>query len=178
MDGADLNVDLIVALFIHFGKLPCQILFALQDQRLQEARNKLDERFRAEQKQQQEQTFVDPQIPERIPPASETCIICMSTERLVSPDDAVRTFCLHGKIFHKKCLEQWKKERTTCPTCRLPLDVKQCFLKMVRAGDIKVLQQAMDHWEQFPETSLLDLFLHKSGLGHDDEARMSYKLFY
>ncbi|XP_048458937.1 E3 ubiquitin-protein ligase DZIP3-like isoform X1 [Rhincodon typus] len=45
----------------------------------------------------------------------DPCIICH--EELVPPKDCYKLECKH--IFHKKCIDYWLKEQSTCPICRI-----------------------------------------------------------
>jgi hypothetical protein len=51
-------------------------------------------------------------------PDGSPCSICMEQMTATSS----RTLgCDH--IFHKRCLERWKRTRRTCPICRAPFDM-------------------------------------------------------
>ncbi|XP_078089059.1 E3 ubiquitin-protein ligase DZIP3-like isoform X2 [Mustelus asterias] len=45
----------------------------------------------------------------------DPCVICH--EELVPPKDCYKLECKH--IFHKKCIDHWLKEQSTCPICRI-----------------------------------------------------------
>ncbi|XP_038657755.1 E3 ubiquitin-protein ligase DZIP3-like isoform X1 [Scyliorhinus canicula] len=45
----------------------------------------------------------------------DPCVICH--EELVPPKDCYELDCKH--IFHKKCIDYWLKEQSTCPICRI-----------------------------------------------------------
>ncbi|XP_072441489.1 E3 ubiquitin-protein ligase DZIP3-like isoform X1 [Chiloscyllium punctatum] len=45
----------------------------------------------------------------------DPCVICH--EELVPPKDCYELECKH--IFHKKCIDYWLKEQSTCPICRI-----------------------------------------------------------
>lgn len=53
------------------------------------------------------------QRPESI--EEDPCVICH--EELVPLDDCYQLECKH--IFHKKCIDYWLKEQSTCPICRI-----------------------------------------------------------
>ncbi|XP_067849173.1 E3 ubiquitin-protein ligase DZIP3-like isoform X2 [Heptranchias perlo] len=45
----------------------------------------------------------------------DPCVICH--DELVPPKDCYELECKH--IFHKKCIDDWLKEQSTCPICRI-----------------------------------------------------------
>ncbi|XP_041067280.1 uncharacterized protein LOC121290638 isoform X3 [Carcharodon carcharias] len=45
----------------------------------------------------------------------DPCVICH--EELVPPKDCYELECKH--VFHKKCIDYWLKEQSTCPICRI-----------------------------------------------------------
>ncbi|XP_072369712.1 E3 ubiquitin-protein ligase DZIP3-like isoform X2 [Scyliorhinus torazame] len=45
----------------------------------------------------------------------DPCVICH--EELIPPKDCYELDCKH--IFHKKCIDYWLKEQSTCPICRI-----------------------------------------------------------
>jgi hypothetical protein len=48
---------------------------------------------------------------------------CCCCQEPFGPDKAIkRTSCQH--YFHEECLEKWLKMATTCPICRLDLDLE------------------------------------------------------
>lgn len=51
------------------------------------------------------------------------CVICMvnfEETDLISQLD-----CSERHIFHTRCIEEWMKKKTECPSCRAPVTLKQ-----------------------------------------------------
>ena len=51
------------------------------------------------------------------------CVICMGS--FEETDQISQLDCSEQHIFHTKCIEEWMKKKTECPTCRAPVTLKQ-----------------------------------------------------
>ena len=64
-----------------------------------------------------------------------TCTICLC--EFEEGEDMTTLPCLH--LFHKECLEQWLREKGTCPMCNIGVEE---LLRRQQEAEQRLLQEA------------------------------------
>ena len=61
------------------------------------------------------------------------CVICLCD----TPCPETRSMCVNGctALYHEECLDEWKKRKKTCPSCRANLDVR--VISVRPAGELE-----------------------------------------